>query len=193
MLMEKSLEPPPSASAIAKEAGVTKGVIYLYFDSKEEIHLTLMTQQSRQLFEILHTALASPAYNVDHFRDVFVNYCAKNDLRMYLGLAAPAFLESRVGVEFAREFKREVSDSIEELAIAWAKREPQLKMTTLRAFLLRIYHASLTEWQHFHPPEVILKAFVDRENWMLEGNFANSLTEMFDWLWEGMKVKNGVK
>lgn len=186
--MERRPQTLPSAGEIAKEAGVTKGVIYHYFRSKEEIYLTLMAQQSAGLFEILHQAVAAPGYSAVLVRDAYAHYCANNDLRMFLGLAAPAVLEARVSVEFARSFKEEASQGMERLAHEWAQREKRLNTIQLRDFVLRLYHASLTEWQHFHPPPVVLEAFPKRDNWMLQGDFAATLKQTFDWLWAGMKA-----
>ena len=188
--MERSLQKLPSASEIAKEAGVTKGVIYHYFRSREEIYLTLMSQLSAGLFELLHAAVADSNYSPTKCRDGFVGYCAKNDVLMFLGLAAPAVLEAKVSVEFAKVFKREAAEGIVGLADAWAQREPRLSVAELRDFILRLYYASLTEWQHSRPPQVVLQAFPELDNWMLQGNFSDALTTSFDWLWAGMHANH---
>src|SRR6478609_11225645 len=43
---------------VARQAGLAKGTMYLYFTTKEEIYLALHEQQSRQFFDTLEALLA---------------------------------------------------------------------------------------------------------------------------------------
>src|SRR5690349_245512 len=100
-VLSRTLYPLPSAQEIASEAQVTKGVVYHYFRSKEEIYLTLLLQESEQLITAAIQVLAEPGVQVTTIRDVFVEAC-RNDILMYLGLIAPSVLESNASPEFAR-------------------------------------------------------------------------------------------
>jgi AcrR family transcriptional regulator len=51
----------PSVAAVAAEAGLAKGTMYLYFESKEATYLALHERHSQRFFEALITRLDSPA------------------------------------------------------------------------------------------------------------------------------------
>ena len=53
---------PTSVSDIAKQAGVSKGLLYNYFESKDEVLVTIITQASEQMFAIAETLLSQGSY-----------------------------------------------------------------------------------------------------------------------------------
>lgn len=186
-LLLRSRYPLPSVNDIAKEAGVTKGVIYFYFHSREEIFLTLHMQESELFFEKLKTMLADETYKVASLRDFIVHFFLNNEIFMYLGLLVPGVLEANVSVEFARKFKKFMADGVHQIASNWVQSEPNLKLVSLRDLIMRYYYLSLMLWQHYHQPEVIIQAFPQKDLWIISGNLEKEFKESFDWLWIGMR------
>lgn len=188
-LLLQSRYPLPSVNDIAREAGVTKGVIYFYFETREEIFLTLHSQESMRFFEMALEVLQPDLYSLEKVKKKIISYFQENEIFMYLGLLAPGILEANVSVDFAREFKQGAARGMEEMSVSWGKVESEPKPADLRHFILRYYFLALTLWQHHHPPRVIQEAFPDQDLWLFKGNLKKELDQSFDWLWNGMNKR----
>ncbi|WP_213806844.1 TetR family transcriptional regulator [Granulicella sp. dw_53] len=191
--MKKQLLPLPSTQEIAEKAGVTKGVIYHYFETKEEIFLTLLRREIQKLMDAISEILDGPEYSAEAMRDCFVK-CCQNDILMYLGSIGPSILEANISSDFTLGFKEFNFVGTDELAKRWHRAEPGISLEDLRKFLVRMYFSALTQWQYYHPPKAVSEAFSKSPddprttNWLslFEGDFATSLRECYDWLWHGM-------
>lgn len=191
-LLEKSKHPLPTAQDVAEAAGVTKGVIYFYFKTREEIFLSLHLQESEHFFSEINELLVGENYSLKILREKIVKQFSENDIFMFLGLIIPGVLESNVDSEFLYQFKLRSSEGIDDLARAWVAKEPKLTIAKARQFILRFYFLGLMLWQHHNPPEEIKASFASKNLWMLEGNLEDTLTESFDWLWKGMLSEDGL-
>lgn len=191
-LLLKSRYPLPSVNEIARAAGVSKGVIYFYFHSREEIFLHLHLQESTLFFQEIEKVLTSSDYTLEKARNFTVTFFAENEVFMFLGLIAPAVLEANVKVEFAREFKAKSARGMEELALKWVEVESGLDFARTRDFILRYYYLALMIWQHHHPSQVINDAFPGKDLWLVGGDLTKDLSQTFDWLWHGM-ISSSVK
>ncbi len=189
-LLEKAKHPLPTAQDVAEEAGVTKGVIYFYFKTREEIFLTLHLQETETFFRETMELLQEKKYSLDVLKRKIIRQFSQNEIFMFLGLIIPGILESNVDEEFLYEFKLQSSEGIDQLARAWVAREPQLTIANARKFVLRFYFLGLMLWQHHNPPEKIKAAFASKNLWLLEGDLEQALEESFEWLWKGMISEN---
>ncbi|EPG67287.1 TetR family transcriptional regulator [Leptospira wolffii] len=185
-LLEKSKHPLPTAQDVAEEAGVTKGVIYFYFKTREEIFLSLHLRETEIFFQEIAEALQEKNYSLDTLKKKILKQFTQNDVFMFLGSIIPGILESNVDTDFLYEFKLKSSEGMDALARAWVQREPRLTIAVTRQFILRFYFLGLMLWQHHNPPKEIKEAFASKNLWMLEGDLEHSLSESFDWLWKGM-------
>ncbi|MEQ9362775.1 MAG: TetR family transcriptional regulator [Leptospirales bacterium] len=187
-LLERELHPLPSANDIAREAGVTKGVIYFYFNTREEIFLTLLLQIGERVFQRILVAVQRIPYDRDHVKSELIAACATHPVFMQLGLLAPGILEANVSDNFIREFKVESGRQFENIALAIAEHEDHIDISLCRKFFLRFYFLALYYWKHHHPPEAVVRAFQGDLPWILQGDLKSELAETFDWLWAGMRA-----
>ncbi|TGK01021.1 TetR/AcrR family transcriptional regulator [Leptospira semungkisensis] len=186
-ILLKQKHPLPSTQEIAEAAGVTKGVIYFYFKTREEIFLTLHLQETDTFFQALSGLLVADQYSLPKLKETIIDQFSSNHVFMFLGLIIPGILESNVDQDFLYEFKLKISEGIDELARAWLTKENDLTIVDSRKFILRFYFLGLMLWQHHNPPEAIQTAFRNKNLWLLEGDLKQALSESFDWLWKGMK------
>jgi TetR/AcrR family transcriptional regulator len=182
----KESQSMPSAQDIAKRAGVTKGVIYIYFKTREEIFLTLFLQEAECFYEELYPLVLSDEYEILTLRDGITEFCHSHPVFMYLGLIAPSVLEHNVSEDFIRSFKTTAAEGLQQFATAWQKRESTVDVGNLRNFVLRIFYLGQILWQHHNPPPAVLSAVDIETNWLLQGNFKDSMSESFDWMWAGL-------
>ncbi len=93
-----------SMSMIAASVGLAKGTLYLYFRTREEIFLTLLTRELRAWLSSLSAAapeFPAPEDALDWMAD---SLASRNEL-LRLGALLHTVLERNVSVETAREFK----------------------------------------------------------------------------------------
>ncbi|GBF37115.1 TetR family transcriptional regulator [Leptospira johnsonii] len=185
-LLAKQKHPLPSTQEIAEAAGVTKGVIYFYFKTREEIFLTLHLQETESFFKELAELLQGPEYSLSKLKEKIILQFSQNEIFMFVGLIIPGILESNVDQKFLYEFKKNTSDGMDELARVWLSRETGLTISNARKFILRFYFLGLMLWQHHNPPKEVKEAFLNKNFWLLEGELDQVLSESFDWLWKGM-------
>ena len=63
-----------SMDEVAKEAGVTKPILYDHFNSKEELYVALLAADAQALEERVRAALAAPTGNRERIRQSFQAY-----------------------------------------------------------------------------------------------------------------------
>lgn len=89
---------------IAREAGIGKGTIYLYFPSKEEVALSCREAGNQRLQEVLHRIAKSEAPPVDRVRRILLERVLRRfdgvqplgvGLDEFFADVRPAFLERR--------------------------------------------------------------------------------------------------
>src|SRR5258708_5269128 len=93
-----------TVDALAEEAGIAKGTVYLYFKSKEEIYLTDLHQYIDALQQETDTRVAkavSARDKLDEFMAVRLEYCERN-----VEFVRIFFSEASVNqVRFRQDFK----------------------------------------------------------------------------------------
>lgn len=184
-LLGNSLQPLPSASDIAKKAGVSKGVIYIYFETREEIFLALHLEDTLRFFHQVDLILDPGSYRLEKIKKGIVQFFLSEEIFVYLGILIPAMMETNVRPDIALEYKKEVAAGMERMVERWMAVEPDLKREGGRDFLLRYYFLAMMLWQHHHPHTKI-RELAEESLWLLEGDLEKSLTQSFDWLWTGM-------
>src|ERR671936_2638490 len=63
-----------SMDEVAKEAGVTKPILYDHFNSKEELYVALLEADAQALEQRVRAALAAPSGNRERIRKSFQAY-----------------------------------------------------------------------------------------------------------------------
>jgi len=155
--------PLPSVSQIIKEAGVAKGTVYLYFESKEEIYLSLLSKYFIT-FEGNIMRLMDKATE-DNFQqaliDAYIAFAKNAPKGVYLACIAPLILESNLSDEFISRFKTEIRDLTFRILEKVASISEEFDLNELRIKFLLSYNLFLGTWQHCHPPKNVLRVLED--------------------------------
>lgn len=103
-----------SMGALAKEVGIARGTLYIYFETREELLLNLHMEQlqvwSTKLIESLENGMQEERF-LRVFKDVYLQDPLLNQLLSRLG----DVIEQNVSLERVIESKRFLRDVIEEL------------------------------------------------------------------------------
>lgn len=106
----------PAVAAIAANAGLAKGTVYLYFETKEQIFAALLSREWDALFvkieEIFTDAVAGPASAVDRFIDGFVTFLASHPYFLRLDSLGYGHLEANLPPDEYWRFKQLFSSAL---------------------------------------------------------------------------------
>lgn len=175
----------PSAAAIAKEAGLAKGTLYLYFRTKEEIYLTLLGEWFDLCTRVVEGALDSPTPTIENLLRRYTRFCAKNPRFVYLSSMSASILEQNIGEEMAHAFKKSFAVRVgaitQRLAAATDADEEQL-----RGLFIHMFSLTAGLWQHCHPPESVERAYARGDATLIEMDFGKDLYEALLALFSGM-------
>ena len=148
----------PTAAAIAREAGVSKGTLYIYFQTKEQIFLSLFPEKLREWGQEAARAMeAAPGEDLERVAEALTIYPLRNPLLMQLGGMLRGVLEANApdeaivdmklrSVEVARDMGQRLSEHLTWLA-------PQEGA----ALLMSIYALLSGLWQHSSLPAAVQK------------------------------------
>lgn len=101
-------------AAVARESGIAKGTVYLYYDTKEALFLALLAREFASLFEALQNYLQSawPRATAAQAEAALIDWllAALHDRKRFLRLLAMTqnVLEQNIDVATALSFKREL-------------------------------------------------------------------------------------
>jgi len=104
-----------SMSVLARKAGVAKGTLYLYFETREEVLLALYVETLRDFVEALTARLRAPMSDED-FSEAFEAAAVADPNFLALRARLESVIEHNVSVERLVEAKRAMRDLVGELA-----------------------------------------------------------------------------
>ena len=178
-----------SMSTIAASVGLAKGTLYLYFRTREEIFLTLLTRELRAWLSSLSAAVQefpAPENALDWIAD---SLASRNEL-LRLGAMLHSVLERNLSVDTAREFKLAFDAGLSATAVNIA---PALQLASneqARQFLRWLQVCILGLCQMAYPSPVV-KAATAQEPRLAHMviDFRTELRSMLGALLAGMRQK----
>ncbi len=106
--------------AIAERAELSKGAVYLYFASKEELFFTLMRDRALSFLATLEAAMQEPGSFIDRLTCMVRHYFAFFEKhRPFIRLIHAE--KSRMDAQVADEFRREITDLFRRFVVFWER------------------------------------------------------------------------
>ncbi len=178
-------------SSIAREAGVAKGTVYLYFRTKEELFLALLVDRLHGWFgeyaPILRT-LPSPMHPRDLAAVLAKAATTRPDLIRLIALLH-GVLEKNISVEQARDFKRQLLAFSMGLGQALERVFPMFQPGDGLHFCLYYYSIVVGLYQMSSPAPDVAKALDTPELRVMlvdfESHLAGILTGLLGGWWVG--------
>ncbi len=149
-----------SLNAIAAEAGISKGNIYRYFESREEIFLHLLLSDYREWVTSVERALSPLAGSGDLeavARALAASYLSRPRFGSLVA-AANSVLERNVTVEAVVWFKTELLEVAIRLGNAVHAAIPALQVEGAQRFLTYGHFLVAGLWPAAHPPPAVAEA-----------------------------------
>lgn len=167
-----------AVSHVAQEAGIAKGTVYLYFDTKEELFLALITQSFEAWFDEIDAGLRASAGTCSI--ETFVTLVGKSlaDRPHFIRLIAilHSVLERNIDYETAYAFKEMLRRRVSETGPLLEACLPFLETGEGARVLLHM-HALVIGIQHVATPAPVVREVLAREAGleMFEINFTEEL------------------
>jgi AcrR family transcriptional regulator len=107
----------PSASSLAKESGIGKGTIYLYFSSKEEIYLDILEQEFLNWFARVLTQLNAKArWSFEGFSHVVLEPLCGHKFFQNLAKFCPGVIEANVTRDRLIQYREQLAAGLNDIA-----------------------------------------------------------------------------
>ncbi len=146
----------PRVDDIAQQAGLAKGTVYLYFDSREEIYLCLVEEHFKQQLDALEALLrAGSPLSPNELADWVLLYQQHHPAFLPMACIVSTVLEQNVGSAVALNFKQMLAEKLVVcggLLEQVVKGLPEGEGTHL---LLGLYCMLIGLWQTAHPPRAL--------------------------------------
>jgi AcrR family transcriptional regulator len=171
----------PSAADVAKQAGIGKGTVYLYFRTKEEIFLALFSYQMRNFLNSLRSL--SPELSIaEQLSEKIVCFNEIQPSFMPLAGMLHSVLETNLPVDVLHEFKAELSNLLESTGTVMDqhfKREAGFSEQAL----IHSYSMLLGLWQVLQWPKALESARDEPVFSPLRRRLQDELPTAFEKIW----------
>ncbi len=139
----------PPVSEIAKQAGVSKATVYLYFDTKEELFLNIHAQMVREWLTKVAAAIDRfvEGENMDAIINMLSEQLSEDPDFIQLSVITSGVLEKKVGVDALLVYKTAFVESVLPVLTSLIKAVPGINGTQLRTLIIQTYSMILGLWQ----------------------------------------------
>jgi len=180
----------PSAAAIATEAGLAKGTVYLYFSTKEEIFMDLLHVERVAMMARIREAFAPDSRSVDEkigafITDYVTHVTARPDISKLESLGY-SVLERNIEQGRLRAYKQELGAA---LVDAGTVVEAALGLAEGEGARVLVHSYALTQglWQALDIPPDCLEMMGDAAVAFTSLDFATELNVSLDRYWRGLR------
>ncbi|GAA3976125.1 TetR family transcriptional regulator [Allohahella marinimesophila] len=178
----------PSVSDIARAAGLAKGTLYLYFDTKETIYFAILARHYCTLLAALDEFFNNDkqtADPIDAAVGLIADFVRLNPDFMPLACQSAAVLERKVDEEVIVEFKSRLLTDMERVSISICRRIAGLTEADCVQLLIQTHAMLLGLWQMQHLPAEVNCILRSRGLAALIPEFDSGIRRALRQLWQG--------
>jgi AcrR family transcriptional regulator len=178
-------------AALAKQAGLAKGTLYLYFRTKEELFLALLESGFDAWFDVIDTRLGDGGGEMtpDAAADALVSSIRGRETLARLLSILPTIVEHNVEFDAALRFKRQVMRRAEATGHRLEARLPFLRAGEGARLLVHLHALVIGVWQLAEPSAVIRRVMATPELAPARVDFEEDLRFLLATLLAGMRTE----
>ena len=179
----------PTTSQISRHCQISKGALYLYFKSKEEIFLAIIETYLLDWLSLFCTDnLAHPAQGFDNEGLVSILECAcefaeTNPVFLQLVSMNNCVIEHNVDHKILLHHKNLIAARLNKAAYSITKDNGVLSQQQAAGLIMRSYSVLLGLWQVAHPRDSIAKVLRTSSTQVLMPDFAQSSRQILEQMW----------
>lgn len=169
----------PTVSVIAQASGLSKGSVYLYFKTKNEIFLYLYMHQLRQWHEAVVAQLKNRPnpISIQEYAEITTDYVIKNPLLLKMGSIVTGVLEQNMEEQVILDVKTQIAGILDDRSQLTCKLFSGLTFGQWVNVHLRIYALIFGLWQMFYNPPNIHRLLQKAEINIFESDFSESVVK----------------
>lgn len=178
----------PSVINIAKQAGLAKGTVYLYFKTKEEIFLQLLSDEYDSLLKGLRTTVEACERKeqlIPALLSGLSGFLKQQPLFMPLASMASSVLEQNVPIEIVRDFKLMLIHHLDELDAQFLQFYPSASEGEFSRLILQTHAMLMGLWQMQNWPEKLKEMMAEAPYNKISPKFEEELLVALANLWRG--------
>ena len=169
----------PTVALIAQKSGLSKGTVYLYFRTKEEIFLQLYLNKLQEWHESVAEKINKCSEKISEveFAEIITDYVIKNPLLLRLGSLVRGVLEEKTKDEGIVESRMQIAHLLECCGQLTCQNFPGVTLDQAVKIHMRIYALIFGLWQITSNPERIRRLLKKAEIDAFEPTFSESVVE----------------
>ncbi|UCD33618.1 MAG: TetR family transcriptional regulator [Desulfobacterales bacterium] len=169
----------PTVSVIAQKTGLSKGTVYLYFKTKDEIFLQLYLHKLREWHESVAAKLQhrTGKISVTEFAKITTDYVVNNPLLLKMGSIARGVLEENTDDRVIIDTKMQIAQLLEDCSQLTCQIFPGLTIGQAVKIHLRIYALIFGLWQITSSPPNVRRMLKKAKIEIFEPDFSESVVE----------------
>jgi AcrR family transcriptional regulator len=187
-IFAKDLNNLPSVISIAKASGLAKGTVYLYFKTKEEIFLALLSEQYETLLLEILSLLDSEIENkyiIPELITILTRFMALKGSFMPLASMANTVIEKNVERDVVAQFKLMLVKYLKAVGASLHQRFPHLSTEKGIQLLLHTNALIIGLWQMQSWPENLKELMCQPELKIVSPEFFPEMVCALNYLWRG--------
>ena len=171
---------------LARQAGLAKGTVYLYFRTREEVLLQVHLERLHGLFDELEDALRAPRVDAAyHAVRATLRYLNAHPEFLPLATNCRGMLEVNTSAQAALAFKLALGARLSAIGSRIEEIYPSLARGDGMAMLMNSYALMIGLWQLTDPPACLREAMQRPELSMFRIDFEKQLAAALLALWAG--------
>lgn len=185
-LILKHAERIASVEDVARQAGLAKGTMYLYFRTKEEIYLAVHEQQMHEFFDTLESLLTRERSrpSLKRFTRNVVEAIKQHPAFLPLAVQCPEF-ERNTDLDVIAGCKARTAGRLQQIGATLEGIYPRLKKGEGARLLIRSYALMLGLWQLTAPSSTRQKLLERDELAIFRLDYLQQLEAALYALWRG--------
>lgn len=178
-------------AALAEQAGLAKGTLYLYFRTKEELFLALLESGFEAWFDVIDARLdeGDHPWTAEDAAEVVVRSLRGRETLARLLSIQPAIVEHNVDYDAALRFKRRVMRRAETTGHRLETRLPFLRAGEGARLLVHLHALVIGVWQLAEPSPVVRRVMEAPELAPARVDFDEDLRFLLITLLKGMQAE----
>jgi len=178
-LFKKAEGKLPTVAVIAQKSGLSKGTVYLYFKTKEEIFLQLYLNKLQEWHESVADKIDKCSGKISEFEfaEIITDYVIKNPLLLRLASLVRGVLEEKTKDEVIVETRAQIAHLLECCGQLTCQNFPGVTLDQAVQIHMRIYALIFGLWQITSSPERIRRLLKKAEIDAFEPQFHEVVVE----------------
>jgi AcrR family transcriptional regulator len=176
----------PTVTEVAERAGIAKGTVYLYFQTKEELYVAYYEELLLELLTEMRALSKDGKKDVPRrIVDAICGFTEAHPDFLRLASLMNGVLEQNVSEEFVHGYKSRLAAALVTTATDLARAFPELSLAEAAQLFLRTYAFAVGLWQQSDLPPVVRKLLTKRpELALFKVDFQPELKSGLMLIWE---------